>query len=142
MDRRRFFRTLLTEPSEIKTELSGKPHFRLDELGRRPDSDLASLVPIVRPDVQLISRQGHLTVRPASGGETILSFKGNEGELRSLLDLFGGQTTLGEISVELAEHLSWDAERAFQFVRNAFIELTECGVCTPMNQVPGHQRGQ
>lgn len=135
MDRRRFLRTVVGEPAAMKSELSEKPHLRLDGLGRLPDSDLASLVPVIPPHVRLTAKHGVLTARSARGGESTLSFKETDRELHALLDHFGGQATLGEISIELAEQLSWDVERAFQFARTAFLELSRCGVCVPMNQV-------
>ena len=130
--RRGFFRSLAGETIAFFEELRGKPQFRLDDLGQFPDEELAQIMPKMRPDVEIIVAEGHISARLPKKGEVIFLFD-REPANTFVFNRFNGRTTMRQIGTELAAALSWEEERSFAHVRSFFLRLVHLRVCVPGN---------
>lgn len=128
--RRAFFRALFQEAMVFRGSLKGGQGFRLSDLGNLPDSQLATIKPMLNPDCEISVDQDHTWSRSKKAGSTLRLFPTTK-ENTLVFDMFTGQHTLEEIGQHLAQEMGWDEARAFAHARSLFLALVERQVCFP-----------
>jgi hypothetical protein len=138
-NRRQFFRALFQEAAVVRGSLQGRPGYRLSELGRLPDHQLAQVKPVVNQDYEIFVDQGYVRARYEIKEQAPLKlFSMEEKESRVAFNLFDGRHSLGEIGRHLAQEMEWDEGRAFAHARDLFLSLVEPMVCVPRDPLePG-----
>ena len=133
--RRRFFRYMARETVVWFEQLCGRPHILISDIARLPPEVLTSVIPRMRPGLQIIAGVDRVSARLPDGDRTVELLPCDEANL-FVFNRFNGQNGLGQISAELAAAMSWPPERSFAFVRDLFLRLLALQVCVPANELP------
>ncbi|MFQ5611368.1 MAG: hypothetical protein ACE5H9_04465 [Anaerolineae bacterium] len=131
-NRRNFFKALLKEMVVVIKTVQGGQSFRLAELGRLSDDQLARVIPTMNPDYEIHLEQGGLRARHKQSGQEFKGFMLDE-EKQLVFNLFNGQNTLAEIAWQLSQDLGWEKARAFACARELFLALVDHLLCQPGN---------
>lgn len=129
-NRRRFFNGLALEMMGLKSALGGRPVFSLADLGKANTGNLASLVPVIRQDMDYLDDPAEVRCHLRSENRTVTLFKRTAPAL-SAFNFMNGSTSLAEIAQQLSAEYGWIEHDSFAFVRGLFLTLVEAGICFP-----------
>ena len=131
--RRAFFRRMMGEAVSAADELRGRPQLRLSDISKLDDESLMELVPMVRPDVEVLDNDQGVCARLPQQEENVVLFSRDERIADFMFTRFDGQTTLRCVCDELVFETEWDEAEAFARVKAFFLRLLDMGVCVPGN---------
>jgi hypothetical protein len=132
MDRRSAFQQLAARFLVAFDETRGQEHISIKELARLERPRLESLVPLLRPDVEIRSEGGRLICRDPQT-DAVHKLARINAENRLLLRLIDGRRTMGDIVQAMRKSSAWDEERAFSIVKKAVFRLLLSQVCVIVN---------
>jgi hypothetical protein len=132
--RRLFFEQFAGEVIAWIEELGGTPHFKLADLGELPQSSLASLIPQVCADAEIIADSEKAYARNPGSSSPDWMFDFDERNT-FIFNRFNGRNSIGRVAEELSAAMSLDLEESYDHVRELFLRLVRLRVCMPRNAV-------
>ncbi|MGE5391382.1 MAG: hypothetical protein ACM3PE_10005 [Deltaproteobacteria bacterium] len=130
--RRGFFKSLVGQISALVDELSGLPQLSLADLPQLPDETMAQVKPLIIKEIFITVDDEYIFARKPGKDQDIRLIATDRANLY-VFNLFNGILPLAEIAGHLAEYMTWDEEKSFDFTRNLFLDLVRIGVCVPGN---------
>jgi hypothetical protein len=134
IQRRRFFRQLVSEGLSFVDTLAGVPQFRLADLGTLPDQVLFGLRPTLCAGVSIVVDGDRVCARSR---DWVIELYPAQHPAATLLEHFNGRTTLADIADAAAPMLEIEPSQARAIAKDALIRLTALGVCIPANPLDG-----
>ena len=102
----------------------------LADLGCLPDDELASLVPAIVPETELVEKAGVLWAH-LRGSDSLVRLFSVGSPAGAVLGRFDGHTSLATCAERLSKERGMDPQRAFRYVRGLFLHLVSAGFCSP-----------
>jgi hypothetical protein len=140
INRRQYFRSLLAGSlglvDELRDELRGEPHFRLDEIASLPDAVLRKMVPVVYQEISLGIEEDWLLLRNGSDApdapfKRLMPLSTQQ---IYILNCFDGQHSIADICGILESVFDLSPEAAADGVKALFVSLAEKGICHPLGR--------
>jgi hypothetical protein len=132
VDRRDFFRCLLSEGSALFDEIKGNQQLRLGEIHLLPDDAVRKVVPCLDLTGNFVIHRRFVMERQKTGGVMKAIFEFDDQEYH-ILNLMDGRRTIEAISKIVEADRGVEDKTAYHRVRSLFIRLVKGGLCRPSN---------
>ena len=137
VNRRNFFRNLVSESISAVEELKGIPQFRLNEIHKMPDELFRKTVPTpVQDSSYFISESKLLKITPKEKNSSFVRQLAREEMIA--VSLFDGRRSIQSIAEEIVRgDDNVDAGTAYSIVRKLFIEFANLRIYVPLDKPEG-----
>ena len=135
--RRSFFRWLAVEGIATVEQAQGKPQLRLAELPLLARESLEQIMPMVRPDIRIVPGERDVVAETPGRKKHVCLFPREPADSNAcfIFNRFNGQTTIRQISADLAAARGCAYDESFGLVRDLFLRMVGEAVCVPSNPI-------
>jgi hypothetical protein len=130
INRRQFFHDLINDLRVRRASQEVNPTYKLADLGILPDVQLAKVIPILLPGVQIILRDGFLFGSAQEKDEPWKLFPEDTPAVR-VLRYFDGLHSIASTASMLAAETGWEKSLAFAYTRGVFLWLVMLKLVVP-----------
>jgi len=129
-NRREFFANLGMDMRVAEGERRGGVGVKLAQLGELSDTELAPIVPQVRPDCRILLQDPYVCAQKPDAPEPVRLFRTDQATL-SAFNGMNGRNPLGVIGQQVAQQMQWPPGQGFAFTRGLFLHLVQLQVVVP-----------
>lgn len=130
VSRRGILRAAADAAEERRRSRNGLPSFRIEDLTKFSDQEMAEISPVVNRKAKISLADGVVYAETSSSVEPVPLFPVNSPAL-FVFNQFNGEQTMAEVIRKVSEHTGWDGEKSRDAVRMIFLKLCEVRVCEP-----------